>query len=97
VIGLDNIQFGGTATGVPAQVSDIGVSLSGAANVAGGATNSATNSSQDEAARRAAETAATPLAQEALSWLDVFVTGLGEEDCRPDDLDCLRRQKSSVH
>jgi hypothetical protein len=94
VIGLDNIQFGGTATGVPAQVSDIGVSLSGAASVASGATNSATSSTENEANRSAA--AAAPLAQAALSWLDVFVTGLGEENCRPDDLECLKRQKPNT-
>jgi hypothetical protein len=34
-----------------------------------------------------------PLAQAALSWLDVFVTGLGEENCKPDDLACLKRQQ----
>jgi hypothetical protein len=79
---------------VPAQVSDIGVSLSGAASVASGATNSATSSTENEANRSAA--AAAPLAQAALSWLDVFVTGLGEENCRPDDLECLKRQKPNT-
>jgi filamentous hemagglutinin len=95
VLGLDNIQFGGQATGVPAQVSDIGVALSGAANVASGATNSSVaNASQDEA--RQAE-ASAPLAQAAISWLDVFVTGLGEENCRPDDMECLKRQKTNAN
>jgi hypothetical protein len=37
---------------------------------------------------------AAPLAQNALSWLDVFVTGLGEENCKPDDIECLKRQKT---
>jgi filamentous hemagglutinin len=93
VLGLDNIQFGGQATGVPAQVSDIGVSLSGASSVASGATNSATSSADEQA--KQAQSAMTPLSQAAISWLDVFVTGLGEENCRPDDVDCLKRQKTN--
>jgi hypothetical protein len=28
-----------------------------------------------------------------MSWLDVFVIGLGEEQCDPKDVECLRRQK----
>jgi filamentous hemagglutinin len=93
VVGLDNISFGGTATGVPAEVSNIGASLSGASSAASGATNSA-NSAADEA-KKAEQAATAPLAQTALSWLDVFVTGLGEENCKPDDLDCLKRQKTN--
>jgi len=91
VIGVGNIQFGGTATGVPAQVSNIGASLSGASNAASGATTAATSAVQ---AGTAEKEASAPLAQTALSWLDVFVTGLGEENCKPDDIDCLRRQKT---
>ncbi len=92
VIGLDNIQFGGTATGVPAQVSNVGVALSGAAATSGSATNSATESASAEKAAKQT----TPLAQMALSWLEVFVTGLGEENCKTDDLECLKRQKSAT-
>jgi filamentous hemagglutinin len=91
VVGLDNIQFGGTSSGVPSQVSNIGASLSGASNAAAGASNTATSSAATGAADKEA---AAPLAQNALSWLDVFVTGLGEENCKPDDIDCLRRQKA---
>jgi hypothetical protein len=91
VLGLDNIQFGGQATGVPAQVSDIGVSLSGAASVASGATNSATSSADEQT--KQAQSAMAPLSQAAISWLDVFVTGLGEENCSPQDAECLKRQK----
>ncbi len=91
VIGVSNIQFGGTATGVPAQVSNIGASLSGASNAAGGASNTSTSAVQAGAAEKEA---AAPLAQSALSWLDVFVTGLGEENCKPDDIECMKRQKT---
>jgi hypothetical protein len=41
--------------------------------------------------------ALAPLSQAALSWLDVFVTGLGEENCKPDDVECLKRQKTLTH
>jgi hypothetical protein len=91
VIGLDNIQFGGTATGVPAQISSIGASLSGASAAAGSASNASTAAAASAAAEKEA---AAPLSQAALSWLDVFVTGLGEENCKPDDIECLKRQKT---
>ncbi len=91
VIGIDNINFGGTAVGVPSDVSGLGASLSGVSAVASSSTSSATSSVSE--ANAAKETA--PLAQTALSWLDVFVTGLGEENCKPDDIECLKRQKTA--
>jgi hypothetical protein len=94
VVGLDNIQFGGNATGVPAEVSNLGASLSGASNAGSSAANSATSAS--EAAQRAEQNAAAPLTQTALNWLDVFVTGLGDDNCKTDDLECLKRQKTSL-
>jgi filamentous hemagglutinin len=94
VIGVSNITFGGTATGVPAQVSSVGASLSGASSAAGGASNAATNAVASETA---AKESVAPLAQTALSWLDVFVTGLGEENCKPDDIECLKRQRTATH
>jgi hypothetical protein len=39
------------------------------------------------------KTDTAPLAQTTLSWLDVFVTGMGEENCKPEDTECLNRQK----
>lgn len=90
VVGLDNITFGGNATGVPAQVSNIGVSLAGASSTANAASNSSTSTATQNAEK---EAAAAPLSQAALSWLDVLVTGLGEENCKPDDIECLKRQK----
>ncbi len=93
VIGIDNINFGGTATGVPSDVSSLGASLSGASSVASSATQSAESSvnSQSNEAKQMA-----PLAQNALSWLDVFVTGLGEENCKQDDMACLKRQRQAA-
>jgi filamentous hemagglutinin len=89
VIGASNINFGGTATGVPAAVSGLGASLSSASTAGAGATTAATSAASEEAGR----SANAPLAASALSWLDAFVVGLGEDVCRPDDLECLKRQK----
>jgi hypothetical protein len=94
VIGISNINFGGTATGVPALISSIGASLSGASAAAGGASNASTAAAANGAAEKEA---AAPLSQAALAWLDVFVTGLGEENCKPDDIECLKRQKTPTH
>ena len=87
VIGASNINFGGTATGVPPAVSSIAASVPvGAAATTASSTSAASleNMTKDQAA---------PLAASALSWLDVFVTGLGEEDCKPSDEECIKRQK----
>jgi hypothetical protein len=35
-----------------------------------------------------------PLADNAVSWLDVFVEGFGEEVCKPSDNECLQRQRA---
>jgi hypothetical protein len=90
VIGASNINFGGTATGVPAAISSIGASLAGASSSASGTTKTAT----DAVASNPSETqTASPLGQDGLSFLDVVVTGLGAENCKPDDIECLKRQK----
>jgi filamentous hemagglutinin family protein len=89
VLGASNINFGGTATGVPAATSNVAAGLTGASNAASGASNAAV-----EAANNTSATEKTAAASDAaLGWLDVFVTGLGEENCKPDDIDCLKRQK----
>jgi filamentous hemagglutinin len=90
-IGVGNVTVGGTATGVPPVVGDLGAALSGASGAATGASNTATSALANNAA---AKEGAAPLAQTALSWLDVFVTGLGEENCKSDDIECLKRQKT---
>jgi filamentous hemagglutinin len=93
VIGALNINFGGTASGVPSDLSGLAASLSGVSSVASSATTSGAASAESAAA---AGKEATPLAQTALSWLEVFVTGLGEENCKQDDVECLKRQKSAA-
>jgi hypothetical protein len=71
----------------------LAASLSGVSAVGAGATNSSTNQVADNN-ETTKETA--PLAQSALSWLEVFVTGLGEENCKQDDRECLARQKKAA-
>ena len=89
VVGLDNIQVGGASSGVPPETGGLGASLSGVTASAGSSTTSAANSVADSAAT---EKTPVAMADAALSWLEVFVVGLGEENCRQDDLDCLKRQ-----
>jgi filamentous hemagglutinin len=92
VIGVDNINFGGTATGVPSDLSGLGASLSGVSAIAAGATTSSTSTVAEANAAKES----VPLAQTALSWLDVFVTGLGEENCKQEDIECLKRQRAAA-
>lgn len=94
VIGALNINFGGSASGVPSDLSGLAASLSGVSSVASSATTSGAASAESAAA---ASKEVAPLAQTALSWLEVFVIGLGEENCKPDDVECLKRQKSTAH
>jgi filamentous hemagglutinin family protein len=89
VTGASNINFGGAATGVPPAVANITASVSGAASAAGATANTAAGvenlgNKQDENATAS---------QAAISWLDVFVTGLGDENCKPEDQECIERQK----
>jgi hypothetical protein len=86
VVGLDNIQVGGTSTGVPAETSNLGAALSGASAVG----SSAASSTSDPALAAASQTTA-PLADSAFGFLDVFLEGFGSEVCKPDDTECLKR------
>jgi filamentous hemagglutinin family protein len=91
VLGADNIQVSGVSLGVPVDTGGLGAALSGVSAVASGASNAAAmgvDSGGNDAQQQAA-----PLAEAAMSWLEVFVLGLGEENCRQDDLECLKRQK----
>jgi hypothetical protein len=92
VLGVSNINFGGTSAGVPSDVSNLGATLSGASSAAAGTSSSSTNSAQQVATKEAV----APIAQAQLSWLEVFVTGLGEDNCKPDDIECLKKQKAAM-
>lgn len=89
VLGASNINFGGTASGVPAATSNVAAGLTGVSNTS----NSASNSAVEAATAGNAVEKSASLADSALGWLDVFVTGLGEENCKPDDMECVKRQK----
>jgi filamentous hemagglutinin family protein len=91
VVGADNINFGGTAVGVPIDTGGLGASLASASSASSSASNSASSAAGSEDPNKA------PLASEALSWLEVFVLGLGEDACRPDDVECIKRQKRTLN
>ena len=91
VVGLDNIQVGGSSSGVPAETSSLGASLSGASS----ASTSASSSSSAAVEARRDSGGPAPLADSALGWLDVFVEGFGDEACKPTDEQCLQRNRKS--
>lgn len=88
VLGANNITVSGTSVGVPVAVTGLGVSLASASAAGSAATTVSENSASDSG-----KSDKTPLANTALGWLDVFVMGMGEEQCRTDDVECLKRQK----
>jgi filamentous hemagglutinin len=88
VLGANNISVSGSSVGVPVQATGLGVSVSGAASAGTAATNvGASSTDSDDRAGKGG------VSQAALNYLDVVVVGFGEENCRPDDVDCLRRQR----
>ncbi|HUA25569.1 MAG TPA: filamentous hemagglutinin family protein [Steroidobacteraceae bacterium] len=89
VLGTNNISFSGTAVGVPVAVTGVGASLS-AASSSGAAASGVGESS---VAQSSSSQNQAPQAQAALNWLDVFVLGLGEAQCAPDDLECIKKQQ----
>ncbi|HEX5690800.1 MAG TPA: filamentous hemagglutinin family protein, partial [Roseiflexaceae bacterium] len=89
VLGADNIQVSGVSVGVPVDAGGLGASLAGVSSVASSASSAATTL-VDTGADKKEE--ASPLAETALSWLEVFVVGLGEDGCAQNDTECLKRQ-----
>jgi hypothetical protein len=88
VIGADNITFGGAAVGVPSDTGGLGASLAGVSAASSAATNAAVTEVEEGDVEDS-----SPLAAAAVGWLEVFVTGFGEENCRPEDTECLRRAR----
>ena len=89
VVGAGNIDVGGVAVGVPVDTGGLGANLASVSSTSSSASNAVGGGEGPTQDQRA------PLAESALSWLDVFVVGLGEDNCRSDDADCLRRQKTA--
>jgi filamentous hemagglutinin family protein len=82
VLGADNISVSGVAVGVPVDTGGLGAALTGVSAVA----SSAASAAEDTvASSRNAEETATPLADQALSFLDVVITGFGDPDQDDDD------------
>jgi hypothetical protein len=90
VVGLDNIQVGGLSTGVPAEAAGLGASLSGVSNVASSSSNAAGASVTEDPEK---EHKPPSLADNAISWLDVFIEGFGDESCKASDAECLKRNR----
>lgn len=90
VLGTSNITVSGTSVGVPVAVTGVGAAFAGASSTAGAASNA--SDTADQAAAAASAASNTPAADAALSFLDVFVTGLGEANCAPNDTACLQRE-----
>lgn len=79
VIGADNIDVGGAAIGVPVSDSSLTASLGSVTSAATTAASDAQSLVQDSA-DQASQSSNTPLADEALSFLEVTVLGFGEEE-----------------
>lgn len=91
VLGADNIQVSGVSVGVPVDAGGLGASLAGVSSVASSASNAATMAV--DGGTKDQQPAAS-LADAALSWLEVFVVGLGDEQCDQKDTECLKRQST---
>jgi filamentous hemagglutinin family protein len=80
ILGADNIDVGGISIGVPVDTQGLAAGLTGVSNVAADAARSAEQS--------AAETGSagdnTPLADQALGFLEVFILGFGGDDDEED-------------
>jgi len=88
VLGTNNIKVSGLSVGVPVEAGGLGASLAGVSAVGSSASQAAAGSVDQNPGRQNS----APLADAALGWLDVFVEGFGADVCKPDDLECLKRQ-----
>jgi filamentous hemagglutinin family protein len=84
VLGADNISVSGDAVGVPVDTGGFAAALTGVSAVASSASNAAADTVGPS---REAEQTETPLADQALGFLDVFITGFGDPDQASDEED----------
>jgi hypothetical protein len=89
VLGADNISVSGVSVGVPVDTGGFAAALTGVSAVASSATNAAEDTVNPS---REAQQSSTPLADQALGFLDVFVTGFGEDACDPQKENCQKTQ-----
>jgi hypothetical protein len=85
VLGADNISVSGVSVGVPVDTGGFAAALTGVSAVA----SSASNAAADTVGPSRQAQSETPLADQALGFLDVFVTGFGEE-CDPKKEACAQ-------
>jgi hypothetical protein len=90
VLGANNISVSGTAVGLPPPAVALGALTASASSSGAAATSGVENTVTEGGTGSGAQ---TPKSQAALSWLEVFVLGFGEEGCKADDLECLKREK----
>ena len=88
VLGANNISFSGTSVGVPVAVTGLAAGMTGASTSGAAASSSATASTDSSERSQKNQVADLPV-----GMLDVAVVSLGEDDCKQDDAECLRRQK----
>ena len=80
VIGADNIKVGGASFGTPvASVGNLGAGLGGVSSLAGASSKSAQDSMAGNSGK---ENSDTPLADAALSFLEVDVLGFGLDEAK---------------
>ena len=91
VLGTQNIKVGGVSTGVPVDTGGLAASLASVSAVS----SSAAVASSDIGAS-ADKTSQAPIADSAMSFLEVFVLGFGEGVCDAKDLECLKRQQGGA-
>jgi filamentous hemagglutinin family protein len=89
VLGADNIKVSGVAVGVPVDAGGLGASLQGVSSQASSASSAMDTGTSPEASQQQSSS----VAEDALTWLEVFVLGFGEETCKPDDDECLKRER----
>jgi filamentous hemagglutinin len=87
VLGTNNIVVTGTSVGVPVPVTGLGAAAVGASSSAASAMATSTSFSENRD-----DQSKSPAADTALGWLDVFVLGFGEETCKAEDAECMKRQ-----
>ncbi len=90
VLGANNIQVSGASVGVPVATTGLAAGLSGASSAASGSAQAA-SAAADSSTRT--QPTKSPLADQALGFLDVFLEGFGDEVCKANDIECLKRNQ----
>jgi hypothetical protein len=89
VLGANNISVSGSAVGLPPPALALGALTASASS----SSSAASSSAQSNVTESGGGSTPAPQAAAEMSWLDVFVLGLGEEQCKPEDLECIKRQQ----